>query len=333
MTTEIITGPTPNTPEWAEERRRGIGASDAAAVCGMSPYATPLDVYLSKIGETQNQETQDMRRGTLLEPAVLQMYTDATGAIVAKPARAIVSELYPFMRANLDAVAQDSPVGIEAKTARTRAGWGEPGSAEIPVVYLFQVQHAMVVARLPIFHVAVLFGNFEFAIYEVPADAEFQELLVERERAFWAMVESRTPPEPVNAADMARRWPISRPIALPASPRDLEVASTLRSVRDYIGRLEAVKEALETQLKRSMGDAEALVVGNEPICTWRSAKGARRFDGKRFEAEHPELHAQYVTQSDPIRRFLFKETCPCLPRQTPPSLENLLNAQPMPSDS
>mgnify|MGYP000833267423 CR=1 FL=1 len=35
--------------DWLEYRRRGIGGSDAAAILGISPFATARDLYLSLI--------------------------------------------------------------------------------------------------------------------------------------------------------------------------------------------------------------------------------------------------------------------------------------------
>ena len=37
--------------EWLEERTKGIGGSDAAAVLGMSKYMSPLKLYKIKLGE------------------------------------------------------------------------------------------------------------------------------------------------------------------------------------------------------------------------------------------------------------------------------------------
>ncbi|MCE5269155.1 MAG: YqaJ viral recombinase family protein [Planctomycetaceae bacterium] len=317
--------------EWLEERKTGIGGSDAAAVCGMSPWATPLDVYMEKVGyldavgRSAKEETPDMRRGTLLEPVVLQMYTDETGIVVHKPETALVSTVYPFMRANLDGVAVGhEKKGIEAKTARNRAGWGEPYSVEIPLPYLFQCQHNMVVSGLDVFDVPVLFGDFEFAIYTVPADREFQELMVEQERAFWAKVVARTPPEPVNDADVSKRWRVSKPVSRKATKADLEIGGHLLAVREYFTRLEAYKESLEAELKRSMEDVEALVCGEETICTWKTGKGRTCFDKDRFQKEHPELYAEYVYQSAASRPFLFKEKAKCLQIMKPLLAENLL---------
>jgi hypothetical protein len=39
-----------DTPEWEEERRRSVGASEVAAVMGLSRFNTALDVYKHKHG-------------------------------------------------------------------------------------------------------------------------------------------------------------------------------------------------------------------------------------------------------------------------------------------
>jgi putative phage-type endonuclease len=298
--------------QWLRERSKGIGGSDAAAVCGMSPWATPLDVYFSKVAVLEGQEpvdseTTDMRRGSLLEPVVLQMYTDATGTVVRKPEEPCVSAVYPFVRANLDGITLDGLIGIEAKTDRARKGWGDPWTGEIPLVYLFQIQHNMVASGLDVFHLPVLFGSFEFAVYEVHAHDEFQKLMLEEEERFWQMVEKRIPPEPTTAADISKRWPISVPIARAATERDLTVAGQLAGLKNHLDFLEGVKVKLETHLKKAMEDAEVMDYAGEIICTWKTAKGAARFDAKAFKADHPELYEKYVKQSEPSRRFLLKE--------------------------
>ena len=39
--------------EWLEERRKGIGGSDAAAVAGLNPWRSAAAVYLDKVGEVE----------------------------------------------------------------------------------------------------------------------------------------------------------------------------------------------------------------------------------------------------------------------------------------
>lgn len=326
--------------EWLAERATGLGGSDAAAVCGCSPWATPLDVYTEKVqyldgyGGHGGVETSDMRRGTLLEPVVLQLYTDETGVLVHKSDQAIVSKLYPFMRANLDGIAVNGAPILEAKTARYKVPpggnpapekrWGDPWTAEIPLVYLFQCQHNMVVSGVDVCHVPVLFGDFEFAVYEVAADPEFRELMIAEEERFWAMIQSRTPPEPINDADISKRWPISQPRQRKATQEALEIGGHLLALREYFKKLETFKESLESELKRALEGDEELVAGKEVIATWKTARAVTRFDAKKFKADHPELHSQYSYQSAPSRRFLFKDKARILEVMKPMLAETLL---------
>jgi len=317
-----------NREAWLAERRTGIGGSDAAAVAGLSPWKTGFEVYLEKIGELTTDETDDMRRGTLLEPAVRQMYADETGRSVVKPTAMIRNTKLPFALGNLDGIASGNII-FEGKTSRTRQGWGEPGTAEIPFAYLCQVQHYMAVAELGRADVAVLFGDFEFAIYPVDADAEFQTLLMEQEAEFWKCVERRIPPEPISHDDIKRRWPRHVTASVVATVDDLAVARVLNVVRDRIRTLEEIKDQAEAILKASIKDAEGLHVGNQTLCTWKSVKTNPRFDAERFRSEHPDLYQQYLHDAAPSRRFTLKEKCPCLEQTTPimpPIPENLLPA-------
>ncbi len=326
--------------EWLAQRATGIGGSDAAAACGCSPWTTRLGLYTEKVqyldghGGHGGPETFDQRRGHLLEPVVLQMYMDATGTVVQQREDSIISERYPFMRASLDGVTLEGSPIIEAKTSRWKCppggraspekAWGDAWTSEIPLIYLFQCQHNMVVSDVGVCHVPVLFGDFEFAIYEVLADLEFQGLMISEESRFWEMVEARTPPEPINDADVSMRWPISRPRQRKASQDALEIGGHLLAVREYFKKLENLKEGLEAELKRFMEADEVLTAGEEVLCTWKTAKAASRFDAKKFEADHPELHSQYTYKSAPVRTFLFKEKAKILQIMKPMLAENLL---------
>ena len=190
--------------------------------------------------------------------------------------------------------------------------------------YYFQTQHNMVVSAVDLCHVPVLFGDFEFAIYEVAADPEFQELMIAEEERFWAMVQSRTPPEPSNDADISKRWPISQPRQRKATQEALEIGGHLLAVREYFTKLEAFKKSLEAELKRALEEDEELVAGKEVICSWKTAKGRTMFAAGELKADHPELYSQYSYQSAPSRRFLFKDKAKILSVMKPMLAENLL---------
>ena len=171
--------------DWLNERRKGIGGSDVAAIVGLSPWVTALDIYEQKLGVVPPvEQTEAMYWGTLLEPAIRQAYSDRTGFAIEKPDKPFVHPKYSFMRANLDGIVINDNRIAEFKTASTSHGWGEPGTDEIPEYYLTQVQHYMAVTNKPVCDVALLVAGRDFSIYTVEADKELQEQLIEIEAEF-----------------------------------------------------------------------------------------------------------------------------------------------------
>lgn len=66
--------------EWLEERRKSIGGSDAAAVIGMSRFASPYTVWMDKTGRLpEKEDTEAMRIGRDLEEYVAKRFEEASG--------------------------------------------------------------------------------------------------------------------------------------------------------------------------------------------------------------------------------------------------------------
>src|SRR5262245_42032680 len=93
-----------NYASFLEARRSGLGSSDAAAILGASPFASPLDVYLAKLGLAESEQTEAMRFGQLLEPIVIAEYERETGRTLApiQPFTIVQSDEAPWLRATLD---------------------------------------------------------------------------------------------------------------------------------------------------------------------------------------------------------------------------------------
>ncbi|WP_197477384.1 YqaJ viral recombinase family protein, partial [Alcanivorax sp. HI0044] len=72
--------------DWLKIRKQGIGASDAAAAVGISPYQSPLELWMIKTGRDGLFPAPDpddiqspLSWGTLLEPQVAEAYAKITG--------------------------------------------------------------------------------------------------------------------------------------------------------------------------------------------------------------------------------------------------------------
>lgn len=298
-----------NTPreDWLKERMTGIGGSDAAAVLGLSKWRTPLEVYQEKRGELGPQEdNESFLWGRVLEPVIRQQYAERTGRVVRVPDGILRHPEHAFMLANLDGVTDDGRV-VEIKTARSGQDWGEVGSDQVPQAYLLQVQHYMAVTGFVVADVAVLIGGSDFRLYEVPADRELQQMLVEGEAEFWRNVEQGIPPEPVSYSDMQARFGrSSKGGTVEATQETLDAITRLRTVQADIKRLEEVEETEKAIVMKALGECDTLVAGGFTVATWKAAKPSQRFDSKTFQAAYPELYPQFLKTGEVSRRFLLK---------------------------
>ena len=309
---------------WLSARRSGIGGSDAAAIIGVSPWRTPLDVYLDKTGQGVEQADSDpMLWGRLLEPVVRQRYADVTGREVLVPDvpnGIVVHPSIPYMLTTLDGYV-DGAVRrvVEVKTARSGADWGEPGSDEIPDYYLPQVQHYLAVTGFSVADIAVLIAGSDFRIYTVEANPEFQELLIAAESVFWDHVQNGIPPAPVCAADVLRMYPRDDGRSVVASDdvlADMELAAALRqSIKSAELELEGDKKegvlGVMDRIKTAIGQASSLLhpTTGKPIATWKAAKDGTETDWEavaRSLGAPAELIAAHTAVKTGSRRFLFK---------------------------
>lgn len=287
------------------QRATGIGGSDAAAILGASRFKTMADVWLDKTGQSEPiEDNAPMLWGRTLEPVIRAHYCAIVGKTVLQPAM-LRHPVHSFMIANLDGMILGDRV-LEIKTARTADGWGDPGSDEIPLDYAAQVHHYMIVTGLPRADVAVLIGGSDFRIYTVYGDAELHDAMIEQEREFWRLVETRTMPEPQSGADAVRLFAKDNGASIDADDILLDDYNKLKALREERKQLDASIDAVEDYIKRRMGEAAALQYNGQTLATWKAAKDSSKFDLDAFKAEHPDLFQQYQKAVAGSRRFFVK---------------------------
>lgn len=293
--------------EWLKDRMTGIGGSDAPAALGLSQWKTPYALWQEKRGEgIEIEDSESMLWGRALEPVIRQQYAERTGRTVRLPDGIIRHPQIDFMLANVDGVTDDQRV-LEIKTARTSQDWGEPGTDEIPQVYLVQVQHYLAVTGFAVADVATLIGGSDFRLYEVPADAELQEMIIEGEREFWRRVQDNEPPEPVSYADVQARFGRSSTAAAVEADTDLrDYVRSLHAIKQQMAALKEHEEDFKTRIMLALGEADTLTFSGLTLATWKAAKAAERFDSKAFRAAHPDIYQQFLKTGEVSRRFLLK---------------------------
>jgi len=295
------------------DRTLGIGGSDAPAILGLSPWRTPLDVYMEKIGERPAiEDTPAMYWGRVLEDVLADEYARRTGARLRRVHRTLVHRQHEFIIGHVDreVIAHERGPGIlEVKTAgRATEDWGDPGTDEVPEHYLVQVQHYLAVTERAWADLAVLFfAERDFRIYHIPRDDELVQALLAEEVRFWREhVEPRIPPDPRTIEDVRLRWPRHEPGKTVVAPPDVVIAAEqLAALRSEIKALEARADELLCVIQKTMGDAEELLAEDgRVLATWKTVT-SRRLDMKALKSAHPEIVSQFEQEAT-SRRFLLK---------------------------
>ncbi len=307
---------------WLEERRSGIGGTDAAAILGQSKYRTALDVWLEKTRDPARQEkalTGAMDWGTRLEAPIADAYADRTGRTLWNPEGLVRHPEHPFIIGSPDRLVEGERRGVEIKTAGhfAAADFGEPGTDEVPLGYLVQCVHYMAITGFDAWDLAVLIGGQDFRVYTIRRDVELEQRILARLVDWWHthVVAGERPP--LDATDstteyLSRRYPRSTGEALLPATQDAEVWARRLSLARTARKDAELEEVLaENNLKDLIGDA-AGIDGRHWKATWRSPKPRVSVDWEAVArdlcldtnilAGYADKHAK---ESAPSRRFLF----------------------------
>ena len=307
--------------QWLAVRRGGIGSSDAAAAVGLSPYKSPLELWLEKTGRKEGPDLSGSEAvfwGTTLEAIIANVYAARTGNKVRRVNAVLQHPKHPFMLANLDrAVGSDGVLEVKTAGGHSAQFW-EDG---VPEHYQCQVIHQLAVTGKAWADVAVLIGGQDFRIYRIERDESQITDLIERESAFWQLVESDVQPavdgSESSGSALSFLYPRDSGLELDCTESvemNTRFAQLLR-VRADLADLEQSESLLRQQLQSAMGEATAArFVGGR--ISWKCAKDSVRFDLARFQSEHPDLVSRYQQISPGSRRFLVQVDKP-KPQQTP----------------
>jgi putative phage-type endonuclease len=298
--------------DWLAWRQKGIGSSDAAAAIGISPYKSPLALWLEKTGRQAPEDLSAKEAvfwGTTLEPLLAEVYAQRTGNKVRRVNQILQHPKEPYMLANLDRAIEGGGI-LEIKTAglRSERQW-EDG---VPFSYQIQVLHQLAVTGKAWADVAVLLGGQEFRIYRVERDETRIDALIDRECRFWRYVTEDTPP-PVDGSESSRKalaalYPCDQAPLVDYSdqPEPNTLFAHLVAARKDRQACEQKEALLEQQVKEIIADAQgALFEGGQAL--WKQTKASHRLDVDKLTQDHPELVAAYTREKPGPRRFTIQE--------------------------
>ncbi len=291
-----------DTPEWEQERRNSIGASEVAAVMGLSKWATPLDVFKSKHGVDRDFDPILSFIGHESEAIIHKWVELHSGLTVTLEAAFMARSVeYPFLHASFDRVSQAPFTTWQFKTAHQYTGhhWDEG----IPTDIRVQVQAEMFVAGTHRAAVVVWIGGREFRLFWEPRDDRFIDgQMLPALDAFWTgNVLAGVAPQPSTIAEIAEVYPTDPGTVIDLPETAFETLERITVLNSDIQAQTDERDALKVALSEFVGPAETLTYEGRPVATWKTQKGRASFDKRAFETDHPDMAADYTHQGAPFK--------------------------------
>jgi len=278
----------PESRTLEEERRRGIGGTDVAAILGLHPWKTAHDVWLDKMGLADPLVSEPAYWGTVLEPILGREYALRRNVEVYRPEpRLFVHTQHPWMIGHPDYLVSGEATGLDCKTTGVRQAhrWGPEGTDEIPEEALLQAQWYLLIAgdRADRWDIAALIGQ-EFRTYTVRPQAKLQGMMIDLAGDFWMQyVQTQTPP-PVDHTEAARKmlqkvFPHDLGMLRPATDAEQQLAEQYREILARLDTAEIERDLVGNQIRQAIGD-DVGIEGDFGRITWKRTKDREHTDWK-----------------------------------------------------
>jgi len=291
-------------------RREKIGGSEAAAACGNDPYRSRRLLWYEKVNGIEREESEAMRVGTLLQPAIAEIVAERGYEIMPAPADGFTHPDWPWMIAHPDGLASVNGVkgGAEIKTRGT--GWNESDDLAL-ATYVMQCQHGMEVCGLDVWLLAILhggFGGLRLEVREIARDDELISVMVELEQEIVDAVRTLQPPPARGAKSddesLKLEFPSSNGSAVRATGdvwQMVKDARLLKEQRDEVDR--QYKERVQN-IQAYMGEAERLISPFDELASKWTNVHSHTFNVTAFKAAHPSIHTEFVRENSTRRFYL-----------------------------
>jgi putative phage-type endonuclease len=302
------------------DRRKFLGGSEIAAVMGISPWQTPVELWKDKTGRAEPRAFDAaregiLRRGKRLEPIVRAMAIDKMRErglqveLVAKNRRYYDREM-PWLTSEIDFEVVLSGVaeidGTEVRFSRelvtadckTAAGfarrhWGQEDTDAMPLYYAAQFMQGLDLTGRDRCLCAALIGLDDVALYWVTRDDVTIGAMRQRAQSFWVdHVLADVPPDPIKYADIRELYPVDNGRTLEATEEIAAAAREHRSLGRQIKTLEAQRDALALEIGDYLQEFQTLTIDGKKACTLTGGESVR-VDLAAMRRQHDGLVALF----------------------------------------
>jgi len=295
--------------EWVQHRRAGIGGSDLGGILGVSPYSSPLSIWLAKVEGYQKPVGRAAHRGRMCEAWISDEAAKRNGWKVKRVNAILQHPEHHWMLANIDRIIVAPELAIsEIKMINSTSREKMVLESGVLPEHELQCRWYMAVLDIGKCYITYDLPNNDPIDILITRDLEFEEHAISACRNFWELVESNQPPA-LDGSEDAGEWlkrrfnnPTEGHVDLPteAAFLALQYQSAHNTIREAETTKELAKQKLEVMLgNKTWGRVDGYEISWKPLTT-------NRLDTDRLKKERPDLVKEYTKPTE-SRRFSIKE--------------------------
>ena len=317
--------------DWLDCRMHGpkgdipytVGGSDVAAIFGLSPWITPLELWKIKKGQLKPSKSANagqMEMGHLLEPVAAHWFGTKTGSTVTDDTNLYQHADHPYALANFDrrfVKPTGEPGILECKscTYHKAMDWADDA---IPMHYELQLRFYMAVADVELGAFSAIWGNnpdFDIAIPEITRDKAKEDMIFERlDEWIWSLEHDKPPTmsgvTPKLALESLAKIYGSSVKGLPTLEFSGKYESALRRIavlQDKIRECDQEKKNFEKEVEaHSVRIAEIMREHEHAVLETTGDKLlidfvtriTRRPDSKALKEKYPSIYSEVLKASE-----------------------------------
>jgi putative phage-type endonuclease len=268
--------------EQKEQRKHGLGATDCAAVMGLSPYRTPCELWMIKTGRMEEEAILSDDRLHLRhahEETISREYARRMNVKLRRVNQTVIHKRLPFMLCNLDRVVIGLRKIIECKSSSgfMRATWGESGTDEAPIAYMLQVQHQLACSEYDDADIAALIDIDDYRIFKQPRNEKVIQRIEDACEKFWVEnVLADVPPPATTRGDLKLMYPINNGNFIDLTGNVSLLLDDLETIKQNIKSCTTDKEKLEKEIIEIIADNDGIKDGDRIVATFQANKSGNR---------------------------------------------------------
>lgn len=317
---------------WLECRMHGpkgdipytVGGSDVAAIFGVSPWTTPLELWMIKKGKMKpavKANANQLQMGHFLEPIAAHFYAVKTGNTVFDDTNMYQHTDHPYALADFDrrfVRATDGEPGILECKSCTYHNASHWANGAYPLYYELQLRFYLAVADVNIGAFSAVWGNnpdADMAMPDLVRDRDKEDLIFEKlDRWIWSLEHDEPPTmqgiAPKLAMDsLARIYGSSNPalptVELPRTQeriltRIVKAGEEIEEHQKEVKKLEKEIEAHSVRIAELMKDHEhgVLETTTDRFLIDFVSKTSNRADTTALKKKYPAIYSELIKTSE-----------------------------------